>query len=290
MHWDELRYFLAVARLGGVRAAGQQLGVAHTTVARRVESLESELGARLFDRHRDGYALTEVGRRMLPGAEDLELRVHALARDVAGRDARLEGPVHVTCSDDYVAAQVVSDLQPWCASNPGVELHVSADGRPYNLARGEADLAVRALGRDASPPGYLVGHRLAPIHLAPYVARGHASRLCPPAVAARWLGYGDERVWSELARGQPWPDLPVWGRFSSLAPMVAAAEAGLGLALLPVYVGEAESALERVDAGAAFHVGDLWMLHHPDLRETARVQAARRVIREGFTRRVARFA
>ena len=62
MNWDDLRPFLALARHGSIWAAGAALGLSHTTVSRRVEELEEQLGARLFDRHRDGYRLTEAGK------------------------------------------------------------------------------------------------------------------------------------------------------------------------------------------------------------------------------------
>jgi DNA-binding transcriptional LysR family regulator len=283
--WDDLRYFLALARLASVRAAGAELGVSHTTVARRVEALEARLGTRLFDRHRDGYALTEAGARMVPAAERVEDEIHALARDLAGRDRRLVGPVHVTCGDEYVADQILRDLRPWCEANPDVDLGLTVDGRPYNLAKGEADLAVRALPRDGSPPEYLVGHRIAPIVVANYVARAHAGRLDPTARGTRWLGFSDPRGVTELLRAGSYPLLPTWGAFSSLPLMVRATVEGLGLALLPTYVGDAEPALERLPEADVRHVADLWLLNHPDLRDTARVVGARTVVRAGFVRR-----
>jgi DNA-binding transcriptional LysR family regulator len=157
MDWNDLRHFVALARNGSVRAAGAQLGVSHTTVARRVEALEAQLGTRLFDRHRDGYVLTAAGRRMLPAAERVEDEVAALGRGLVGQDARLEGPLRLTCGDEYLAALLLDDLAPWCAENPGVELTLVRDERFFNLAKGEADLAVRVLGAQTSPPDYLVG-------------------------------------------------------------------------------------------------------------------------------------
>jgi DNA-binding transcriptional LysR family regulator len=101
--WDDVRHFLALARVGSVRAAGSMLGVSHSTVARRVEALETRLGARLFDRHRDGYLLTDAGREMVAGAERVEREMAALERGLAGQDARLEGPVRVSCTDHFIA-------------------------------------------------------------------------------------------------------------------------------------------------------------------------------------------
>lgn len=282
MDWNDLRHFLALARAGSIRAAGAALGVSHTTVARRVEALEAELGARLFDRHRDGYALTDAGRRMVAAAERVEDEVHALRRGVTGTDARLEGPVHVTCSDEYMAGHLLARLAPWCRANPGVDLTLSTDGRPYNLAKGEADLAVRVLGPAADPPGHLVGQRLAPLVCASYVARAHADRLHPPSPEARWLGYSDARTTAELVRTSRHPELPLWGAFNSLAVMVQAALSGLGLALLPTYVGDAVAGLRLLDEPDARRLGEVWLLSHPDLRQTARVQSARAAIRAAF--------
>lgn len=287
MDWNDLRHFLALARLGSVRAAGAELGVSHTTVARRVEALEAHVGTRLFDRHRDGFTLTEAGASLVPAAERVEDDVHALTRAVAGRDRQLVGPVHATCGDEFVADQMLRDLRPWCEANPDVDLTLTVDGRPYNLARGEADLAVRALPRQGSPPEYLVGHRIAPIVVANYVARAYAERLDPTARGTRWLGWTDPRGITELLRTGSYPLLPLWGAFSALPLIVRAAIEGLGLVLLPTYIGDAEPALQRLPEADVRHVGDLWLLNHPDLRDNARVVGARSVIRAGFARRQA---
>lgn len=287
MDWDDLRHFLALARLGSIRAAGAALGVSHTTVARRVEGLEARLGTRLFDRHRDGYALTDAGRRMLPAAERVEDEVAALGRGLLGQDARLTGPLRVTCGDEYLAALLLDDLAPWCAEHVGVELSIVRDERFFNLAKGEADLAVRVLLPDASPPGALVGHRVAPLYLASYAAR--AAPPGRPDIPERWLGFTDERATEALRRSSSRPDLPVWGAFSSLPLAVRAAVAGLGYAILPTYAGDAEPALARLPASDPRHVADIWLLHHPDLKANARVQGARAVLRAGFARRRALF-
>ena len=287
MDWDDLRYFLALARTGSIRAAGAALGVSHSTVSRRVDGLEERLGTRLFDRHRDGYALTEAGRDMLPAAERVEDEVCALSRGLAGGDARVSGPVRVTCGDEYLAALLLDDLAPWCAANPGVDLSLTTGGRFFNLARGEADLAVRVLAPQTDPPPYLVGQRVAPLMIASYVARRHAQRLDPSGPEARWLGYADGRPLVELIRAGAYPDLPVWGAFSTLTQAVRAATHGLGLALLPTYVGDPEPALVRLPKADLRHVADLWLLYHPDLKANARLQGARAALRAGFVRRQA---
>lgn len=287
MDWNDLRYFLALARLGSIRAAGSALGVSHSTVARRVDALEAGLGTRLFDRHRDGFALTEAGRRMLPAATRVEDEVAALSRDLAGQDVRVAGPVRLTCGDEYMAALLLDDLAPWCAANPGVELAIATDGRAFNLAKGEADLAVRVLGPGVSPPDYLVGQRVAPLVVANYVARAHAARLDPTGPEARWLGFADPRPMVELARSGSYPHLPSWGAFSTLSQAVRAATHGLGLVMLPTYVGDPEPELMRLPLADLRHVADVWLLYHPDLKANARIQGARAALRAGFARRQA---
>jgi DNA-binding transcriptional LysR family regulator len=285
MDWDDLRFFLALARSGSIRGAGAELGVSHTTVARRVDGLEEKLGARLFDRHRDGFVLTEAGHRLVPTAVRVEDEVAAAARDLAGRDARLAGPVRVTCGDEVLAGLLFDALAEWCQAHPEVDLQLVVDGRPFNLAKGEADVAVRVLARGASPPEYLVGQRVAPLVVASYGAREPALSLACP----RWLGFPDARALGELVRGSSYPDLPVWGSFSTLSLMVRAAARGLGWAMLPTYVGDAEPALVRLPTPDLRHVADLWLLHHPDLKANARVQAARSALKACFSRNQARF-
>lgn len=281
MNWDDLRYFLAVARAGTIRGAAQALRVSHTTVSRRIDALEADLGTRLFDRHRDGFVPTDEGVRMLAAAERVEDDVAALTRDAAGRDARLVGHVHITTTDEFISAFVLEDLRPLCEAHPELTLTVDHDGRTYNLAKGQADLAIRALPLHAAPPDALVSRRLAPLTIATY---GPADRVAP----ARWLGSGDPRLLA-VFRDSSYPDLPAWGQFCTVSVLAAAARAGLGQAVLPTWVGDPDPGLARLPHPDVRHMADLWLLYHPDLRANARVDAVRTVLRAGFTRRRALF-
>ena len=291
MDWNDVRYFLVLARLGSVRAAGKALGVSHSTVARRVEALEAELGSRLFDRSADGYTLTAAGRQLLPGAEAVEREVASAARAVLGQDDRLAGTVAVTCGDPAVAAVVLAGLADLCRAHPAIELQFTVDGRPFDLARREADVAVRALPVGVSPPELLLGARVGPVKLASYVAVAHAHRLDParPGSEARWLGYDDPKMITQLVATSSHPSVPLWGSFSTLEAIRSAAHAGLGLVMLPVYIGDADPQLRRLDRPDVRHLGDLWLLCHPDLRHTARVQAVRAAVAQAFRDQAARF-
>jgi len=285
MDWNDVRYFLALARLGSVRAAGKQLKVSHSTVARRVEALEAQVETRLFDRSHDGYVLTAAGRTMIEGAEAVERQMAELERGVVAHDERLAGVVTVTCGDPFVGRLILSALAGLSADHPAVELHFTIDPRPYDLARREADVAVRALERGASPPASLLGTLLAPVILGSYVADRHADRLDPDGLSAdgsRWLGYDDPRRMAHLIEGSSHPNLPCWGSFSSLEAMADAVGAGLGIGMLPVYAGDADPRLRRLARPDLRHLGDLWLLSHPDLRHTARIRAARVAVADAF--------
>lgn len=292
MDWDDVRHFLALARTGSVRAAGATLGVSHSTIARRVDALEEELGVRLFDRHRDGYTLTDAGAQMVPGAERVEAEMAALERGLAGRDTRFEGSVRVTCTDPYVGRILLRALTPLCARHPRLELELDADSDYLDLSKREADVAVRALAKDALPPGHLLGRIVAPIVVASYVGRAHADRLDPErgGEGARWLGSDRRGVAEPMVAASTYPDLPIWGAFASMTVLLDAAREGLGIAMLPTYVGDPEPSLCRLERPDVRHLGDFWLLSHPDLRDNARLQAARQCVTEALARHHAIFA
>ena len=286
-----MRHFLALARTGSIRAAGSSLGVSHSTVARRVEALETRLGVKLFDRHRDGFLLTSAGNEMITVAERVEREMAALERGLAGQDSRLEGPVRVTCTDPFIAKVLVRALAPLCEQHPGIELDIDIDEKNLDLSKREADVAVRALSASASPPEHLIGRRLVPIVIASYVAIAHAERLDPELRGrnGRWLGSERRKLAEELIASSSYPDLPIWGTFSSMAVILEAAYAGFGVAILPTYVGDSDPELQRLSKPDVRHVGDFWLLSHRDLRDNARLRAARERIAAAMTDRAALF-
>jgi DNA-binding transcriptional LysR family regulator len=274
-----------------VRAAGSQLGVSHSTVGRRVEALEQRLGVRLFDRHRDGYLLTDAGREMVAGAERVEREMAALERGLAGQDARLEGPVRVTCTDSFIAKILLRVLGRLCEQHPGIELELDANAKNLDLSKREADVALRAFLPTAAPPDHLIGRRLVPITLCNYVGAAHAARLgsAEHARSARWLGSDQLKIMEELAASSSYAEAPIWGTFNSMEVMVEAARAGLGLVMLPTYVGDPDPGLTRLPQPDLRHVADFWLLSHRDLRDNARLRAAREAIATGLCDHAALF-
>lgn len=292
MDWDDVRYFLALARLGSVRAAGASVGVSHSTVARRVEALEVRLATRLFDRNREGYSLTDAGGQMLPGAERVEREMAALERGLLGQDERFAGPVRLTCCDEYVSEMMLQELTVFCGAYPDIELAITADSRAFDLSKREADMAVRTLGVDAKPPEHLIGRKLVPVVVANYVAVEHAHRLDPDhqGTQPRWIAFEDRKFFEARIARTSYPDVPPWGAFSSLGLMMQATRAGLGIATLPCYVADRDPALRRLAQPDLEHAADLWQLCHPDLRDNARFGATRECVNQALRRREPLFA
>jgi DNA-binding transcriptional LysR family regulator len=284
MDWNDVRYFLALARLGSVRAAGKSLGTSHSTVVRRIETFESQLATRLFDRNRDGYTLTEAGRQMLPSAERIEREISALERGMVGQDERLEGVVALTFTDIHITRILMPALTALCTQYPGIELSINVDSRALDLSKREADIAIRGLVQSTQPPEHLLGINVAPITLASYVAIEHEHRLDPERndTNPRWLSFDNRKVHEELIARSHYPHVPAWGSFSSMELLIQAAHEGLGLAMLPTYAGDSDPGLRRLTHPDLHHVANLWLLCHPDLRENARLKVVRSALIEAM--------
>jgi DNA-binding transcriptional LysR family regulator len=143
LDWDDLRIFLAVSREGSLSAAARGLGLTQPTVGRRITAFERKLGAKLFAHHPAGRRLTRTGQRLLEHAERMERDALAAERLAAGRDVGLRGRVTVTATEWMLRNVVGPHLAPFLGAHPELEIELVAEARHVNLARGEADLAIR---------------------------------------------------------------------------------------------------------------------------------------------------
>lgn len=273
--WEDLRYLLAVAEGGSLAAAARALGVNHTTVLRRLNAFEARQGLRVFERLPSGYALTAAGEDLLADARDVAERVATLERRFAGRDLRLEGPVRITTTDTLMVSLLGRHLAGLHRAHPGIALEVVVSNALLDLTRRDADVAVRPAKH---APGALVGRRISAVAFAVYGAR--ADRGARPAAtdpaAAAWTA-PDESLRDTAAARWMRAAVPPGGialRADSLVSLREVAAAGLGLAVLPCYLGDLDARLARArpqpvpEAETA-----LWVVTHPDLRRTARVRA-----------------
>ncbi len=264
--WDDLRVFLAIARQGSLNDAARALGVNHSTVYRRLNALEADLQARLFEREGAGaYTLTLAGEAALAQAEQMEEAWLALLRGVAGVDAWPAGTVRVT-----TAVALLPLLAPHIAAFrehlPSITVELLADERLFDLHRLEADVAIRPV---LQAPERAVGRRLGAVAWAVY---GPAA--LPADHPLPWAEFGEPMTTRPVAEALA-AHIPAQREVAltvnSVPAMRALLDAGGLQGMLPAFSGDASPHLRR--RCAPIDAGSLWVLIHPDLRATARVRA-----------------
>jgi DNA-binding transcriptional LysR family regulator len=155
--WDDVRYFLAVARGGSVRAAAEHLRVNHTTVLRRIGQLEERLGAHMFEKLPSGYRLTEAAEEILEFADQMEASSHRLESRVFGRDQSVRGPLRVTLAPPLATHLLMPDFADFAQLHPGIEIEILSSDEPVNLTNRQADVAIRVVYERSTLPLNLHG-------------------------------------------------------------------------------------------------------------------------------------
>jgi DNA-binding transcriptional LysR family regulator len=288
--WNEPQLVLAVQRASSLTGAAKALGIDHSTAFRRLNALEARLGVRLFEWLPGGaYQATPAGERMAAAAGRMEEEALAIDRDIAGRDHRLSGRLRVTSSETLAYRKLTGHLATFRQTHPGIVVELVIDNRVLNLSRREADIALRPM---RPKEGDLWGRKLADVAWTVYgaascLARGGA--ISSPNDLGRHALVG----WEETAGGimaADWlnrmaPDDAFVYRTNSLVNQFTAAKAGIGLALLPCYLGDEDEGLVRALSDPVPDlVGELWLVTHADLKRTARVRAFFDIVGEGLAR------
>lgn len=270
MNWDDIKLFLALIRTGTVRNAAARLGVSHSTVARRIDALESNLAVRLFDRPPSGYVLTAAGEDMLEVAEQVETEINGLERRILGHDTKLSGPIRLTMVDALATNLLMPHLTAFTEQYPEIDLELEVSYEAANLDYREADIALRFA---TNPPEHLIGRRLVTCATAAYASLEYLdSHDLQDATSGRWIGFGGQTSFPKWAKESAYPHLPIKGKFISLLVQLEACKAGMGVAMLPCFLGEGDASLKRLSTFKPNPSFELWILTHRDLRTNARVR------------------
>ncbi len=247
MNWDDTRLFLALARSGSARATAVEQGVSHSTVTRRVDQLESDLGVRLFDRDVRGYRLTGAGELMLKSAVRAEDALLTAERQLQGRDAQLTGEIRLATSNIIAMYLIMDDLVEFTRLYPDIDLNVMISYDSLDLSRREADVAIRIMRLGSSPPEDLVGRKLVTIKNCYYASDAYLAENDPGRADsdARWIGWDDIERFPAWVKTSPFPNLPVYGRMNDVMLQAEAARCGLGLTVLPCFFGDSVCQFSR---------------------------------------------
>lgn len=287
VRWDDLRLLLAAARAGSFLAAGRALGLATSTLSRGLGRLEHAVGARLVERRADGVRVTDAGRRLLETAEELELRLGARVRELPAGASGLEGTIRVSAGDGF-ADFLAETTAAFVERHPGVSVELAIESRAADLARREADVALRTHhGREAS----LVYQTLGSLPYGLYAADAYLQRHGTPRTLGalarhRFVGFAPPLARHPAIR---WlrrhgaTRFPV--RTTSFGAQLAATRAGAGIAPLPDRLAEG---LVRVLPRARLDPLTVHLASHPDARRLAHVRAFEEALRQRFRELTAR--
>jgi DNA-binding transcriptional LysR family regulator len=273
--WNDLTYFLAVARHGSTIAAGKALGLSQSTVQRRLSELERRLGHKVVSRHTTGYRLTAFGEALRPYAEHVEAAIEELERHVGGAAHDAAGVIRVTCPEPIVH-RMTALIDRFHAKHPKLRVEFVTSDRYLDLSKGEADVAFRSGDTDDE----LIGRKIADSIWAVYASRGYIERRGKPDriedLSQHALVCFDESLsqhraskWlAEVAAGAT-----IAARNNSVLGLVYAVKSGVGVGPLPTAIADEQEDLVRV-LGPIPELARSWrLLTHPNLRRTPRVAA-----------------
>jgi DNA-binding transcriptional LysR family regulator len=275
--WDDVRIFLALHREGTLALAAHRLGIDTSTASRRLVALEEALGARLFDRTRDGLQPTSAAEQLLVHAEEAERGMLSITLAASGLDVRPEGTVRITAPPGITELFLAPLLVELHRSHPRLVLELDASQQVLDLSRNEADIALRTVRPQGAD---LIMTKLATSTYVPLASPEYAREVSRTKNGTlRWIAWGDA-----YARFPPaqWIASHVDARgivlkASSLAAQAAAAASGLGIALLPESLTSqfslAPVTLPKPFASAAANlpVDEVWLVGHRALRDVPRV-------------------
>ncbi|MBP7062552.1 LysR family transcriptional regulator [Ferrovibrio sp.] len=276
--WDNLRYFLAVARSGRLTAAARVLGQDHTTVSRRIAALEAAFGSPLFERQPQGYRLTKAGTQLLSFAENIERTTIRAAKELSGASAAISGSVRIGAPDGFGGSFLGPRLGRIVERHPDLQVELIAMPRVFSLSKREADIAI---GLNCPKEGRLYARKLTDYRLVLYAAPSYvAAHGLPQSVAElqqhRLIGYADEYIFSPELDYLPLisPGLKARIRSSNLIAQLHATIAGAGICVLPCFMAAPYPDLVHVLPGQVALDRTFWLITHADLHDVAWVKAA----------------
>ncbi|NUR44559.1 MAG: LysR family transcriptional regulator [Sphingomonas sp.] len=277
LDWNDLRYFLAVADGGSTLAAGRTLRVSQTTVARRIAALEQAIGLPLFEKRQAGYALTPSGEQLLKRARSVGTAADAFAEAAAAEKRDTSGTVRITTQEIFMMllAPMLRELHE---RHPEIMIELDDSQEFRDLGEGEADIALRSAVNDLGPG--VVGRQLGPDHWTLYCSRDYAEKHGLPTTRAQlkkhaFIGGGGPKLWRAYSA---WlHDLGLDDRVimhhASAMGMLSAIRSGLGIAVLPCIVADAEPDLVQCVPPRDGHGRTMWLVTHERVRRTLRVRA-----------------
>lgn len=287
LDWDDLRYFLSIARHGTLSAAARALGVQQSTMGRRLDAIETRAGARLLQKTPSGFVLTIAGEAIINRVERIETEALAVERAIAGKDVRFEGRVRLTAVESIAVNVLTPILAEFHEKYPEIALDIVTGSRKLSLTRREADVALRFSEFTQQD---LVARKVADVAVGVYASREYLARHGMPDFTLGAIGHKIVVRSEELMAT---PDMEWFSeltctativmRSNSIYELIAAAQAGMGMTCIVRYLGDT-SGLVRLKTPPT-PVMALWMGIHNDIRQMPRIHVFTDFIAAGLRQR-----
>jgi len=274
-NWDDYRIFIALADAGSLLQAGKNLGIQHSTVLRRINTLEERLSVRLFERLKTGYVLTVSGEKMLDTVKHLKDEIINAERLVLGEDLKLSGRIKISTTDTIGYFWLPKKIAAFKEQYPDITLDIDITTRHTNLTKREADIAIPAINRQ---PDYMIGRELEPVTFKLYAHLEYeASDIQPEDYRQHEFLLPNDQLAglpTNIFIRKHIDDQQIATTADKLTGLYHFCRNGLGIAALPTYVGDPDPNLKCVGAlPDSIQTNTIWILTHPDLKNTARIKA-----------------
>ncbi len=280
MNWDDVRLFLAVAEQGSFRKAAQQLEVGHSTLSRRIESLEDSLGVLLFSRKSTGLTLTSAGEELQRTGQPIQVEFAQLQVRMFGQDDQARGNIRFTAPSLIIRDVLMQPLREFCTRWPDIHIEVDHSLDLLDLSTKEADIAIRMTN---TPGDHLIGRKVGVYCEAAYAGAEYLRWFEAAAPDAhRWLYPGGNYRFEVLLHAPYQTPAPPrrYLTVPDLESQVRGAELGMGIAMLPCLMADANPKLQRISN--VVKRTDIWLLAHRDTRNNRRMQLFRDFLVKAF--------
>lgn len=291
MNWDDFQIFLAVAKKLSFAEAAKALQISYSTLARRIELFEKQLGATLFIRQHGLLSLTTEGQAVLAAAGKMSATTATLERELKGIDKRMEGNINVTMTQSLLCSLVLPLMPDFRRKHPHIHVNIDTSREFRDIIKGEADIAIRLTdNHEYKVPDNLLGVRLPSVSVHAYAAKKLAAQVNkgkPPA-GTGLIGWDKRINFGKLAAHFGLNDWPLACTIDDTGAQLQAVKDGIGLGILPCYLGDATAEVARVCTDVApLPALDAWVVAHPDMRNVEKIRAFMKFVAYCFEKNAA---
>ncbi len=266
-NWNDYQIILAIARKKTLRKAAEELNVNHATLSRRLDLLNHQFNAVVFERTAKGYLLTELGQTLFAAAEKIENTDLAATRAKQSLGTDLAGKITLSLPPTIGQFLLGDSLYQFTQLYPQIELTIRNTFEIESLDKLEADIVIRGQNH---PEEHLVGRRLIPYSLCFYANKEYL--LNTPRQDLRWIGKPEDSEFPSWTHESAYKDVPVGLRINDVLGRHQAAVAGFGLTRGACYIADQEASLVRLESAQPVPFQQIWILMHPDSRNTPRIK------------------